>query len=184
MDHVIRPVQADDWPKVKEIRLAMLRDPAAPVAFLETYEHGLRHPDSFWQLMAAGALRPGTRTGQFVAEARDGTWAGTVTLLVEQAGRADFFGGAIEQPQGHLVGGSVCPERRGTGLIKELVAGALEWAWSMEDPRLSRVRLYVHEGNPRARAAYRKLGFVLTGEAVPSEDDPSAKELEMEVPRP
>jgi RimJ/RimL family protein N-acetyltransferase len=184
MDHVIRPVQADDWPKVKEIRLAMLRDPAAPVAFLETYEQGLRHPDSFWRLMAAGTLRPGTRTRQFVAEARESTWAGTVTMLVEEAGRADYFGGTVEQSQGHLVGVYVSPEHRGTGLIKELVAGALEWAWSMEDPWLSRVRLYVHEGNPRARAAYRKLGFVPTGEAATLGDDPSAKDLEMQIPRP
>lgn len=55
MDHVIRAVQPDEWAKAKDIRLASLQDPAAPVAFLETYEEALEQPDSFWQERAAGS---------------------------------------------------------------------------------------------------------------------------------
>ncbi|MEV7684078.1 GNAT family N-acetyltransferase [Streptomyces sp. NPDC088341] len=185
MNHVIRAVQPDEWAKVKAIRLAALQDPAAPVAFLETYEQGLAHPDLYWQQRAAGASpRHGARSGQFIAEAPDGSWSGSVAMLIEEAGGSDFFGSAIAQAQGHLVGVYVRPEQRGSGLLGALVAEALDWAWGQQEPRLSRVRLYVHEGNPRARAAYRKLGFVPTGTVVPFEQDPLAKELEMAIERP
>ncbi|MGW7595205.1 GNAT family N-acetyltransferase, partial [Streptomyces rubiginosohelvolus] len=49
MDYVIRPVRADEWRSVKELRLAALQDPAAPVAFLETYEQGLKRSDEAWR---------------------------------------------------------------------------------------------------------------------------------------
>jgi RimJ/RimL family protein N-acetyltransferase len=185
MNHVIRAVRADEWVKVKELRLVALQDPVAPVAFLETYEASLKHPDSFWQERAAGSSpRHNAKARQFIAEAPDGTWSGSVSLMIEEGGRSDFFGGTIERSQGHLVGVFVRPEHRGTGLIKELVAAALDWAWSLEEPRLARVRLYVHEDNPRAQAAYRKIGFVPTGNVVPVESDPGSKELELVRERP
>ncbi|MFF3753841.1 GNAT family N-acetyltransferase [Streptomyces sp. NPDC002018] len=184
-NHVIRAVQAEEWAKVKEIRLDALQDPAAPVAFLETYEQGLAHPDLFWQQRAAGVSpRFGTSSGQFIAEAPDGSWSGSVVVLIEAAGSSDFFGSTIAQAQGHLVGVYVRPEHRGSGLLGALVAEALDWAWTREEPRLSRVRLYVHEANPRAQAAYRKLGFVPTGTVIPFEHDPLAKEVEMAIKRP
>ncbi|QXE36079.1 GNAT family N-acetyltransferase [Streptomyces sp. GMY02] len=185
MKHVIRAVRPDEWAKVKELRLLALQDSAAPVAFLETYEQGLAHPDSYWQERAAGsAPRYGSRSGQFIAEAPDGSWSGSVAMLVEEAGSIDFFGATIAQAQGHLVGVYVRPEQRGSGLIGALVGEALDWAWAQEKPRLARVRLYVHEENPRARAAYLKLGFVPTGTVVPFEQDPLAKELELAIERP
>ncbi|MEV4974766.1 GNAT family N-acetyltransferase [Streptomyces scopuliridis] len=180
MDHVIRAVRSDEWAKVKDIRLASLQDPAAPVAFLETYEGALAQPDAFWQERAA-------RAGQFIAEAPDGTWSGTVTLLIEEAGDMDFLGATSERAQGHLVGVFVRPEQRGTGLLGALVDAALDWAWSLEEPWLARVRLHVHEGNPRAQAAYRKLGFVPTGTSLALDGYPSAapgRELELAVNRP
>ncbi|MFE4373475.1 GNAT family N-acetyltransferase [Streptomyces sp. NPDC056835] len=187
MNHVIRAVQPDEWAKAKDIRLASLQDPAAPVAFLETYEGALKQPDSFWQERAAGSSpRHGARAGQFIAEAPDGTWSGTVTLLIEEAGDMDFLGATSEQAQGHLVGVFVRPEQRGTGLLGALVDAALDWAWSLEEPRLARVRLHVHEGNPRAQAAYRKLGFVPTGVSLPLDDNPSVapgRDLEMVIDR-
>lgn len=188
MNHVIRAVRPDEWSKAKDIRLTSLQDPAAPVAFLETYEQALEQPDSFWQQRAAGSSPThGTRSAQFIAEAPDGTWSGSATLLIEEAGDTDFLGTSTERAQGHLVGVFVHPEQRGTGLIGALVAAALDWAWSREEPRLARVRLYVHERNPRARAAYRKLGFVPTGEALQLEGNPSVvpgKDLELAIERP
>ncbi|MFI6704317.1 GNAT family N-acetyltransferase [Streptomyces sp. NPDC050509] len=185
MNHVIRTVRPDEWPRTRELRLDALRDPAAPVAFLETYEQAVEHPDAVWQERAAGfSARHGTRSVQFVAEAADGGWSGSVAVLVEEAGREDFFGGTVERAQGHLVGVFVRPEHRGGRVVGELVGAALDWAWALEDPRLARVRLYVNEGNPRAAAAYRKLGFAATGGSVPMAGDPSAKELELAVERP
>lgn len=184
MEHVIRPVRADEWRKAKELRLAGLADPAAPVAFLETTEQANAHPDSFWQDRTAG-VTSGNGGRQFVAEGPDGTWAGSVVVLVEQAGNVDFFGVDIEAAQGHVVGVFVRPEFRGIGLTERLFESALEWAWSLEEPRLERVRLYVHNQNGRAEGFYRKFGFARTGKTAPAPaDQPDAYEVEMEFLRP
>lgn len=68
MDYVIRPVRADEWCAARELRLAALRDPAAPLAYLETYEDALAQPDEFWRGRAERAAH-GTTVLQFVAEA-------------------------------------------------------------------------------------------------------------------
>lgn len=71
MNHVIRSIRADEWPAVKELRLAALRDPVAHLAFLETYEQSAARPDSFWRERAAGAAE-GDGARQFVAVGPDG----------------------------------------------------------------------------------------------------------------
>ncbi|WCD87683.1 Mycothiol acetyltransferase [Streptomyces xanthophaeus] len=181
--HVIRPVRADEWEKVKELRIAALRDPAAPVAFLETEEAAESRPDAFWQERTEGASQ-GRSVRQFIAEAPDGTWNGNVVVLVEEAGETGIFDEAIEVHQGHLVGVFVRAEQRGTGLTEALFEAALEWAWSLEGPALERVRLFVHEENARAGAFYRRFGFEASGLTVPMPTDPDAKELEYVLARP
>ncbi|WP_329120456.1 GNAT family N-acetyltransferase [Streptomyces sp. NBC_01465] len=178
MEHVIRAVRADEWRKIKELRLAAVSDPAAPIAFLETLEQCAARPDSFWQARAEGSHRLGGSALQFVAEGADGEWGGTVTVLVEHAGGKGIFGEEIPVTQGHLVGVFVRAEHRGSGMIQALMQAACEWAWSLEEPRLERVRLFVHERNVRAGATYRKFGFVETGLTVPAEVD---GELEIEM---
>ncbi len=181
MDHVIRPVRADEWRKVKELRLASLADPAAPVAFLDTLESASAQPDEFWQERARNAQGPSVR--QFVAEGPDGAWAGNVVVIVEAEGADDVFGNRVASPQAHIVGVFVRPEFRGIGLTERLFAAALEWAWALEEPRVNRVRLLVHEDNPRARGFYRKAGFVPTGFTAVLTDD-GGRDLEMEILRP
>ncbi|MGW7103401.1 GNAT family N-acetyltransferase [Streptomyces sp. NPDC054838] len=182
--HVIRPVRSDEWEKVKELRLVALRDPAAAVAFLETVEQAGAQPDEFWQGRTEGASQ-GRGARQFVAEAADGRWDGSVTLLVEGAGVPDYFGELVEQEQGHLVGVFVRAEQRGTGLTEALFETALEWAWSLEEPAVERVRLFVHEENARAEAFYRRFGFRESGVTVPMPGDPGgAKEREYVFVRP
>ncbi|WP_043194297.1 GNAT family N-acetyltransferase [Streptomyces sp. NRRL F-2664] len=184
MQYVIRPVRADEWEKVKELRIAGLKDPAAPVAFLETVQEAEGHPDEFWQGRAQGASH-GRAARQFVAEAAaDGRWDGSVTVLVEERGTVDFFDHPVEQTQGHVVGVFVRPEQRGTGLTEALFTAALEWAWGLEEPALERVRLFVHEDNARAAAFYRKYGFEPTGHVVPMPGHPEARELEYVLRRP
>ncbi|MBM7171387.1 GNAT family N-acetyltransferase [Streptomyces sp. G44] len=181
MDHVVRAVRAEEWPQVRELRLAALRDPAAPVAFLEAYEDAAVKPDAYWQERASGASR-GSRVRQFVAEGPHGVWAGSVTVLVEEAGQDDAFGGVIERRQAHLVGVFVRAEHRGSGVTEALFEAAVAWAWSLEG--LERVRLYVHEDNARAQAFYRRFGFVGSGVVVPVPGDPSAREYELVLERP
>ncbi|WP_411107738.1 GNAT family N-acetyltransferase [Streptomyces sp. cmx-4-9] len=181
--HVIRPVRADEWEKVKALRIAALRDPAAPLAFLETEQAAAGRPDAFWQERTLGAAE-GRSARQFIAEAPDGSWVGNVVVLVEEAGEVGIFDEVIEVHQGHLVGVFVAAEHRGTGLTEALFEAALEWAWSLEGPALERVRLFVHEKNERAAAFYRRFGFEATGFVVPMPTDPSARELEYALVRP
>ncbi|HWU05095.1 MAG TPA: GNAT family N-acetyltransferase, partial [Streptomyces sp.] len=161
---------------------AALRDPAAPIAFLETYEHALAQPDVFWQERTAGAA-VGEHVRQFIAEAPGGQWAGTVSVLVERPAGEPGFGEAAEVDQAHLVAVFVRPEHRGRGLVDALFREAVDWAWSLTGPPLERVRLYVHEANARAEASYRRFGFVPTGRTLLMEGDPAALELEFEIRR-
>lgn len=185
MDYVIRPVRAEEWQLVKELRLAALQDPAAPVAFLETYEQGLERSDDFWRERTVDASEAGDgEVRQFVAEAPDGSWAGSVTVLIERPDGEVRFGTAADVHQAHVVGVFVRPEARGGGVAEELFRAGMDWAWSLREPRIERVRLYVHENNPRASAFYRRIGFVPTGETVPAQGEPTARELEYAVVRP
>ncbi|MEH6378804.1 GNAT family N-acetyltransferase [Streptomyces sp. KLMMK] len=185
MEHIIRPVQAGDWEKSKELRLTALLDPVAPIAFLDTYDNAVVQPDSYWQERAR-ASSEACRVTTFVAEAPDGTWDGTVTVLVEdpEAEEGAVFGGAPSVPQTHIVGVFVRPERRGAGLIQALFDAAVEWSWALSRPRVERIRLFVHEDNARAMAVYRKAGFEPTGTTIPMQGDPEAKEYELALVRP
>ncbi|MFB6819031.1 GNAT family N-acetyltransferase [Streptomyces sp. NPDC056347] len=184
MEHVVRTVRADEWPQVRELRLSALRDPVASVAFLETYEQSVSRPDAFWQERALNASEAGSGdVRQFVAVAPDGRWEGSVTVLIERPDADPAFGEEVEVHQAHVVGVFVRPQARGAGLADELFRAATDWAWSLTGPRIERVRLYVHEDNPRAAAFYRRIGFVPTGRTVPMPGDPSAREIEHAVER-
>lgn len=174
-DYRIRAIRPDEWPTVKQLCLDSLRDPVADIAFLTTYEQAVAEPDSFWQERAAGAAEGSGTARQVIAEAPDGTWAGTVTVLLEEAGEKDWAGYPVERRQAHVVGVFVRPEHRGNGLVKGLVDAGVAWAW---EQRAERVRLFVHEENARAQAAYRKIGFRPSGRVVSFTKNAAENELE------
>ncbi|MER6302829.1 GNAT family N-acetyltransferase [Kitasatospora sp. NPDC001539] len=179
----IRRVRTDEWERVKAIRLDSLRDPVAGIAFLDTYEKAAARPDGFWQDRTEGAAESDS-VRQLVAEAEDGRWLGSITVLVERPGGQGAVGGdVIEVPQTQLVAFYVRPEARGTGLAHELVRAAQEWSWSLTEPRVERVRLFVHEDNARARAMYLRAGFEPSGASVPVPGDETRRELELAVSR-
>ncbi|PBC84170.1 Ribosomal protein S18 acetylase RimI [Streptomyces sp. 2224.1] len=173
MAHVIRPVTADEWKKLKELRLAALGDPVARVAFNETLEAAAGRPDAFWQRQASSPDEGGAAV-TFVGQAADGSWGGMVVVLVEEG---------EEVPQTHVVGAYVRPEHRGTGLARELFRAAIEWSWGLGEPVVERVRLWVHEENLRAEAFYRAVGFVATGRTLADPKDAGALEREMALTR-
>ncbi|GAA2484585.1 GNAT family N-acetyltransferase [Streptomyces gobitricini] len=184
MEHVIRPVRGDEWRKARALRLVALQDPAAPLAFLDTYEAASARPDEYWQERTAGAAEGSDRARQFVAEAPDGSWDGTVTVLVERAGQEVLFGEVPEADQTHVVGVYVRPGARGAGAADALFRAAVEWSWSPAAGAVGRVRLFVHERNGRAAAFYRRVGFVPSGRRVPVEGDAGgACEVEYEIRR-
>ncbi|MFG2642261.1 GNAT family N-acetyltransferase [Streptomyces sp. NPDC048370] len=184
MSYLIRTIRSDEWERGREIRLASLQDPVAKIAFLDTYEDAVKRPDSFWRERTEGASESGTSVRQFVAEAPDGSWAGSITLLVERPSDEVRFGEPAKVDQTHIVGVYVRPEARGTGVIDALFRAGVEWSWSLPEPVIRRVRLYVHEDNARAAAFYRRFGFVATGERVPVPGVDGAREVEYEVLRP
>ncbi|MFJ6832848.1 GNAT family N-acetyltransferase [Streptomyces sp. NPDC091209] len=182
MTHVFRSIRPDEWRQVRELRLDALRDPVAHLAFLETYEDAVTKSDAYWQDRTAGVAAGVVDRQQLVAVGGDGVWAGSVTVLVEAAGVADWFGNMVERTQGHLVGVFVRPEYRGSGagVTRALFDAALAWSW---ESGLERVRLFVHEKNGRAQAFYRKAGFVPTGETVPMPGATGELELEFVITR-
>ncbi|MGI5482019.1 GNAT family N-acetyltransferase [Streptomyces lavendofoliae] len=185
MEHRIRTVRADEWPRARDIRLDALRDPLAPLAFLDTYEAASARDDEHWERWAGRAAEGSAGARQFVAEAPDGSWDGTVTVLVERAGQETAFGEVPETDQTHVVGVYVRPRARGAGLAEALFRAAVEWSWSTAGGSVERVRLFVHERNGRAEAFYRKAGFVPTGAGFPVAGDGSgAREVEYEIRRP
>ncbi|MGA4841019.1 GNAT family N-acetyltransferase [Streptomyces sp. G45] len=183
MGHLIRTVRADEWRRVRELRLAALRDPAAGVAFLETYERAAARPDAYWKDRTASAAARDGAMLQFVAEGPDGAWAGSVTALVEEPGTPTLLGAPIDRRQAHLVGVYVRPEARGTGLTEDLFDAAVTWAFAPDGAAAERVRLFVHQDNPRAEAFYRRYGFTRSGQHAPVPDDPAAREYEMVLDR-
>ncbi|MBV2153773.1 GNAT family N-acetyltransferase [Kitasatospora sp. SUK 42] len=180
---IIRRVRTEDWARVREIRLDALQDPVAAIAFLETYEQAAAEPDEFWQDRAARAAES-LSVGQFIAEAADGRWLGSMTALVERpGGEGALEGDVIDVPQTHIVGVYVRPEARGTGLAHDLIRAAQEWSWSLTEPRIERVRLFVHEDNARARAMYVRAGFEPSGVALPVPGHGTGREIELAVLR-
>ncbi|OEU96199.1 GNAT family N-acetyltransferase [Streptomyces oceani] len=158
-DCLIRPVRADEWPAARELRLASLTDPMASVAFMETHERALARPEAYWRERTANGSERGPNR-QFVAEKPTGDWAGTATVILEEAGTQDFMGQRVERRQAHLVAVFVRAEARGGTVARDLVRAAVGWA--MAEEGVSRVRLLVHRNNERAEAFYRKAGFVHT----------------------
>ncbi|MFG2329806.1 GNAT family N-acetyltransferase [Streptomyces sp. NPDC048604] len=188
-DYLIRPVRADEWQRARAIRLDALRDPAAPLAYLDTYEAAVARPDEAWQEWSARVSEGGAAGRQFIAEAPDGSWAGSITVIVERPSDELRFGAPAKVDQTHIVGVYVRPEARGTGVTEELFRAGVEWSWALPDPVVQRVRLYVHEDNGRAEAFYRRFGFVATGVRVPVpgvdglDGADGAMEVEYEIPR-
>ncbi|MFI7604849.1 GNAT family N-acetyltransferase [Micromonospora sp. NPDC049366] len=175
-EYLVRPIRGDEWREVRALRLKALKDEAAPLAFVESYEEGAAQPEEFWRGRAqrsSSDAGPEAGACQFVAIADDGTWVGTSVALVEKAGERDFEGETIEQSGGHVVGVFLQPEHRGQGVIGRLFDAALDW---MRQRDLTRARLYVHADNIRAQRAYEKIGFTATRRSV---DGSLGPEIEM-----
>lgn len=171
MSVLVRRVRAEEWEKLRDLRLDAVRDPLASIAFLHSYEEEGAHPDEFWQDRAAKSAA-GDAVAQFIAES-DGEWIGTVTVIRWDSGDTDHHGRVVASPRGDVVGVFVRPSHRAAGTIDALLAAAADWARGLGDSALS---LDVHVDNSRAQAAYRRAGFTETGARFTASIGP---ELEM-----
>ncbi|BBA99140.1 putative acetyltransferase [Actinacidiphila reveromycinica] len=174
MEYEIRPVLPAEWRRSRDLRLASLRDPVAPLAFARTYAEESVLGDDRWQQRASGVgSQQFVAVGKGVAGADGGApveerWVGMAVVVEERPGY--FCVNAV-----YLV-----PEARGLGVADRLLAVALDWGWQRAD----RLHLWVHEKNPRAEAFYRRLGFGRTGRTMRSPVDVSYTEYELALDRP
>jgi len=160
---VVRRIRSDEWQAVRELRLESTSDPDANIAFLETPEQVAARAEQFWRERAE--LAAGSETAaQFVAVVDD-VWVGSLSVLIRATGQTDHLGRFVDDRRADVVGVYVNPAHRGTGTIDLLLAAAAEWVTSLG---LTRLSLDVHRDNPRAQGAYRRAGFVPTGETFTS----------------
>lgn len=142
----VRRIRPDDGPRWRSLRLRALAD--TPEAFVETVEQARRRPEAAWQ-EAAGALSAGCERALFVAE-RGADWIGVAGGFADEMGRTTVFTVLIE------------PSARGEGVLESLIAAVAQWSTECGRAALA---LEVGVDNPRAHAAYRRLGFVATGDS-------------------
>lgn len=163
MGYQVRTAGAEDWQRVRDLRLEMLRD--SPSAYLETYDDLVGLDEAGWRWRASGRGLPPERSQRWVAVADDGEWVATASAFVDDDGAA------------HLVAVYVRPAHRGSGAASAVVAPAIDWARDVA--KVDRLHLLVVEDNARAIGFYRREGWTETGRRVPYALDEARDEIEM-----
>jgi ribosomal protein S18 acetylase RimI-like enzyme len=129
-----------DWWVLRKTRLRALRD--APDAFASTYRI-----ESAWP--------PGRWRDQFAA----GTWVVGPVEAGDRTGLAGLLWPPTEAP--HVEWVWVAASHRGRGMLRSLME---ELAAAARSADARTLKLWVLKDNADALAAYRKLGFIETGE--------------------
>jgi GNAT superfamily N-acetyltransferase len=147
---IVRPLEPDEWPLYRSLRLAALSE--SPDAFGSTAAHEGARPDAEWAArLSRGAASP--RELPLVAEVDDEPGGLTWVRLDDQHDRI-----------AHLHQMWVAPERRGQGVGRALLDAAIAWARSVGAQALV---LDVTTGNRDATHLYEAAGFVATGTEQP-----------------
>lgn len=148
MSERIRVARAEDWERARDLRLRALAD--APDAFGSTIEHERAYAETEWRSWIDGWQGA---TNRFVVWEADGAWVG---MAVGSRTTGD--------PDAHLYGMWVDPDRRRQGVGERLVREVVGWARSWD---ARSVLLGLTEGNEGAEGFYERLVFVDTGERHP-----------------
>ncbi|MFF9199685.1 GNAT family N-acetyltransferase [Streptomyces sp. SBR177] len=166
MDYTLHRVRAEDWADYRAIRLAMLRD--TPLAYLETVDDALGHPETEWRFRTTRAASPGNIG--VAAVDPEGSWVGVMNGFLPSSDTAK------------LVGVWLHPDHRGpAGGVAALMLDEIV-RWARDETAAERLVLLVHEENRRAIGFYRRSGFVPTGHEEPYPLNESQRELEMALP--
>lgn len=165
MKYRVHRVRAEDWTRIKALRLAALAD--TPAAFVERYEDAATFPDAEWQFRAERAARDTNM--QVLAAGSDGEWVGMMSAFIPED----------EPRRAKLVGVWVHPDHRGraAGVARLLLDTVLDWA--RDEVGVDRIDLQVTETNTRAIAFYLRSGFVRNGKDEPYPLDESLVEWGM-----
>jgi GNAT superfamily N-acetyltransferase len=163
---LVRETVMDDWPALRDIRLAALL--AAPDAFASTYDEEAAFTAADWRRRIA-------RGGAFLAylpevDASD-------RAEVDASEPAGLAGGYLREPGTvGLISMFVRPRARGRGVGEALIDVVLDWARARN---ATSVHLWVTETNKHARLLYERCGFSLTGERQPLPSKPGIAEVAM-----
>lgn len=150
----VRRLTEHDWQVWREVRFAALRD--APDAFYSTLEQEQAYDEAKWRDLAKPAW------GVKVVSLADDSPVGAVGAYVSEEVES-----AVE-----LFGMWVSPAARGTGVSAELVREVMAWA---NERGRAEVRLWVGDGNDRARRLYVRVGFTPVDEFYPHPRDRGAR---------
>jgi ribosomal protein S18 acetylase RimI-like enzyme len=151
----VRRVQPEEWPVYRHVRLKALAE--APHAFSSTLQREQGFGEDVWR------QRLGSTTAATFIAWRDGEPAGTATGKVDDPADEYTVPGAWQ-----LVGMWVDPRSRGMGVADKLVETVADHARAEGAASLV---LWVTEVNDRARAFYKRMGFVPTGARQPVRPD-------------
>lgn len=155
----IRPVRAEEWRELRDIRLRALAD--APDAFGSSFAREEQFPDGEWIRRAERGARGGdART--FLAVDGDG-FCGLIAVFLEEA--------AAE-----LVSLWVDPTYRNRGLGFELIRVVEQWA---SEAGADTVELWVTHTNKPARRLYERAGYSETGQRQPHPWNPKLEEIQL-----
>ena len=166
----IRPLRPAQWEAVREARLRALAE--SPGAFVATLEQERAYGEERWRQRLADTAYFGAW-----ADSADGApprLTGLVATFPEEASRP-----APGAPAAcwHLVAMWVSADCRGRGIADRLVEAVCDLAQARGAARLA---LWVADANPRARAAYERLGFAFSGErGLLRADEPDTGEARM-----
>lgn len=152
----VRSLGPDDWPTLRDLRLATLTD--APAAFRTTLADLQAWTEHDWRARLA-------ERATFAAY-RDGRPRGLVAAHVPET-RPD---------QAELTSMWVSREARGDGVADALVTAVTEWARARALPS---VGLWVMTENGTAQRFYARMGFVPTTDFTPDPADPCADQTRM-----
>ncbi len=144
--------EADEWERIREIRLRSLRED--PDAFGSTLEREAGHGEDAWRAFVTGRVtgrEEGVRQAAFVAVDHDGRWVGLAVGVVRPDDRS----------LAKLYAMWVDPVARGRGAGERLVESVASWATATGADRLE---LCVTEANAPAVRLYRRTGFEPTGD--------------------
>jgi ribosomal protein S18 acetylase RimI-like enzyme len=146
----VRRVRADEWREARDIRLEALKD--TPIGFGEWYEDAAAKPDDVWRERARKTAES-EAAAMFVAVACGGRLVGTTGVFAPDAAEREYT----------VYNVYVTPDHRGQelGIATRLFDTAISWARLTGGAEL--ISLEVHEDNDRARAFYRRYGFIESG---------------------
>ncbi len=158
----IRTLRSNEVALFREVRLRALAE--SPNAFGETLQQAQAQPDSYWKKLTDSVTQPNSH----------------VMFLAEQAEQiAGFAFGLIDRQDsqvGHIGGMWVDPVFRSCGVGYALVTKIISWSHQLKQ---SKLELWVTEGNNKAIALYKRVGFIDTGKRDVLPSNPSLQIIQM-----